>query len=111
MVNIYSDETKKKMSDAKIGNKIWCTGLKLTEEHKLKLRMVKIGKTFSDETKKKMSNSQIGKKKPSKKIINSSKVIFNSVEEAANSYNISIGYLYKMLGGFKKNTTDLLYII
>lgn len=46
-----SNETKKKMSDAKLG-------IKFTDEHKENLSKSRIGKILSDETKKKMSDSQ-----------------------------------------------------
>jgi len=46
-----SNETKKKMSDAKVG-------IKFTDEHKENLSKSRIGKILSDETKKKMSDSQ-----------------------------------------------------
>jgi len=46
-----SNETKKKMSDAKLG-------IKFTDEHKENLSKSRIGKILSNETKKKMSDSQ-----------------------------------------------------
>ena len=38
---VHSDETKKKLSDAKIGNKVWL-GRKHTEESRLKMRKPKV---------------------------------------------------------------------
>jgi hypothetical protein len=69
-----SEETKKKISLSKLGNKarlghknsdrhkaitasIW-KGKKLSEEHKKKLSLAKLGKKLSQETKEKMSMSQ-----------------------------------------------------
>lgn len=57
-------ETSKKISIATKGRKIWNKGLKLSEEHKLKLSAAHIGKTCSQETKQKMSESHKGEKAP-----------------------------------------------
>ena len=63
MQNI-SDETRKKMSEAKKGNPGFWKGKKrapFSEEHRKKLSESKKGKHFSDETHRKMSESKKGK--------------------------------------------------
>lgn len=55
-----SEETKLKMSKAKIGNK-YTRGINKTEEHKRKLSESLIGRKFSEEHKKKLSESSRGK--------------------------------------------------
>lgn len=57
-------ETSKKISIATKGRKTWNKGLKLSEEHRLKLSEAHIGKTCSQETKLKMSESHKREKAP-----------------------------------------------
>ena len=52
--SLHSDESKQKMSVAKMGKT-------LSDETKKKLRDINMGKTLSDETKQKMSDAQMGK--------------------------------------------------
>lgn len=108
-LNIYTNETKKKMSDAKIGN-TWMLGKKASNESKRKMSDAKINKKASDETKKKMSDTRTGKKQRGKTIINTKGETFNHIEDVSVIYNLSISYLYKILKGHKKNTTDLSYL-
>ena len=68
-----SDETRKKLSEAKIGKKksietkskmsAWQIGRKLTDEHKQKLSAWQIGRKLTNEHKQKLSNAKLGKKK------------------------------------------------
>lgn len=58
---IMSDETKKKMGVSKIGNKYFL-GRKHTNESRKKISLAKIGHVFSEESKKKMSLAHIGHK-------------------------------------------------
>lgn len=60
-----SDDTKAKMSAAKIGNTNGkgCKGKKLSEETKSKMSAAKKGKKHSDDTKAKISAAQIGRKR------------------------------------------------
>ena len=66
--NIHSDETRRKMKEAKTGEKNPNYGKTMSEEQKLKLSEANTGenhpnygKTLSDETKKKLSDAKIGK--------------------------------------------------
>ena len=52
----HSDETKKKMSDSLKGNRN-CSGRKLSEYSKQKIREKHLGKTLSEETKQKISEN------------------------------------------------------
>ena len=52
----HSDETKKKISEANKGNKIWL-GKHLSEEHKKKISESHKGKKISEETKRKISDT------------------------------------------------------
>jgi group I intron endonuclease len=108
--NIYSEESKNKMRKAKIGKK-WMVGKKASIESKNKMRNAKLGKKASMETKIKMSKSRTGKQKSGRALVNSKGDIFNSIKEAAKAYNYSTSYLYKMMQGFKKNITDLSYLV
>jgi hypothetical protein len=52
---VFTEETKKKMSDAKQGSKNNRYGTKHSEETKQKIRLAALGRKVSEETKKKMS--------------------------------------------------------
>lgn len=65
---VFSSETRKKMSDAKIGHKFWL-GKTHTEESKRKISLAKMGsippnkgKPCSEETKRRISLTKLGKK-------------------------------------------------
>ena len=58
----HTEETKKKMSSSKIGEKHPMFGKKHTEESKNKMRDSRKGFSHTEETKKKISERQIGKK-------------------------------------------------
>ena len=58
----HTEETKKKMSSSKIGEKHPMFGKKHTEESKNKMRESRKGFSHTEETKKKISERQIGKK-------------------------------------------------
>ena len=65
----HTDESKKKQSDAKLGEKSWMFGKHLSEEHKKRIgesgtgdKNGFFGKNHSDENRKKISESKIGKK-------------------------------------------------
>lgn len=57
-----SEETRKKISEGNKGKIGYWRGKKMTEEHKLKIRIGGLGKKRSEETKKNISNSLLGKK-------------------------------------------------
>ena len=59
-----SDETCKKMSEARKGEKHHFYGKSKSEEHRQKIAASLTGKTLSDETKAKISAAQKGKPKP-----------------------------------------------
>ena len=59
---IVTEETKRKMSKALKGKASWIKGLKMTNEHKLKIGKANTGKKLSKETKMKLSKVHIGKK-------------------------------------------------
>jgi group I intron endonuclease len=60
----HTEETKKKMSEKKIGEKHPMFGKKHTEETKKKIGEIHFGKILSKETKKKMSEKKTGEKNP-----------------------------------------------
>jgi hypothetical protein len=65
-----SEETKRKISEAKKGMPTWNKGLTSTVESKQKNSKSHLGKTHTLETRYKISNSQLGKKRgPYKKKI------------------------------------------
>jgi group I intron endonuclease len=83
-----SEETKKKMSQAK-------TGIKHSEEHKRKIREAKTGIKHSEETKKKMSEaarnmSEETKKKMSEANRNSKKYKYYSFNKDKKKYRVII---------------------
>ena len=55
----HSDESRKKISLAKKGNKFW-VGKKHTDESKAKMRVAKLGRKFSEETRRRLSLAKIG---------------------------------------------------
>ena len=60
----FSVEWRKKMSEAKKGNRHFFFGKHHSEETKLKSRLAHLGKKHSEETKRKMSESQRGANNP-----------------------------------------------
>jgi len=60
--HIVTQETRDRISKSCKGKKPWCTGKKLSEEHKKKLSLAKIGRKLSEETKEKIRLSSIGNK-------------------------------------------------
>lgn len=90
----FSDESKLKMSKAKLGKPSNKKGISLTNEIKLKLSLAKKGK-------------------PSKRgtlILNTENGIFyNSICDAANSINMKRSTLSEMLIGRNKNKTNFIY--
>lgn len=82
---VISDETKKKMSIAKIGKKH-------SKEHTEKIKKTLLEGTY---------NSKI--------VINTkTNQEFNSISKAANFYNLSVSDLNRKLNGKRKNNTDLI---
>jgi hypothetical protein len=57
-----SNETKEKLSKSHQGLRPWRLGLEHSEESKIKMSLIKKGKTLSEEHKRKISNSMKGKK-------------------------------------------------
>lgn len=79
---IVSEETKKKQSIAKLGEK----GHIPSEETKKKQSESRKGIIFSDETKEKMRLAKLGKPKAEKRMIQGPDgTIYNSIKEAANA--------------------------
>lgn len=128
---VHSNESKLKMRDSHLGKK-------LTEEHKRKiglkskgkprtdkekalLRLANLGKRHTEITKLKISFKKMGTKTTShQKIMVSlanSKLILNiqtgiyyeSIKEASQSSNYTLGTLYSMLAGFRPNNSNLIY--
>lgn len=132
---IVSEETRQKMRNSMKGKKqsleaieksrIARTGLKRTPEQ---IERVRKNRTYSEtpiEVRKKISDSNKGKivtketrqklsiaktERSLKYIINLESGIFHlGINEACLSYGISKGVLSKMLSGFRKNKTNLIY--
>lgn len=123
----HSPESKKKMSDAKIGVKhpqsrndqksIYTTGRKHTEESKKKMSTVK-KERMTDEIKQKIRIAQIGINKPhfignkfsAKKIrcLNND-TIYNSIKDAHNILGISTSSIIQVLKGRLKSTSGYVF--
>lgn len=58
----HSEESKKKMSDIKMGHIGCWLGKKLSEEHRRKISEYRMGIKFSEETRRRLSESHKGKK-------------------------------------------------
>ena len=58
---IYTDETRRRISEAKLGRPAWNKGTPHTEETKEKIRQRRIGHRASEETKSKMSLNRKGR--------------------------------------------------
>jgi len=109
---IYSEETKKKMSESSLGNQNR-KGFKTSNETKNKLSKLNKGKILSDETKKKMSDSKRGLGSYQAKIIN----IFNSKDEIVYTSYGNFKELckennlpYKAFGNSHRNNGSKLYM-
>lgn len=74
-------------------------GIKLTKEHKKKLRIAHLGKKASEKTKKRMRQSMLGKN--SKKIMVAN-IIYNSMREAADAIDISYVDMTRCFQYYKK---------
>jgi len=115
-----SDETRKKLSEAKRGRK-------LSEEQKKKIGLASKGRKIihTEDSRKKISKALIGRKKlprteehnfnfsqaTSKLVIDmSTGIYYIGVKNAANAYNINYNTLMAMLNGNFKNKTNLQYI-
>ena len=59
---IVSEETKRKLSEANMGEKHPMFGKHISEETKRKMSEAKMGKKYSEETKKKLSEAKMGEK-------------------------------------------------
>ena len=66
----HSEETKKRMSASHIGLNTWIKGRKLTEEHKLAIKIGNLGKKISEETRAKMRIAAV-KRNPAQWILGS----------------------------------------
>lgn len=133
--NIGKKLSKEHVEKISLANK----GKKISEEHRLKLVYFNTGKKYSEETKIKMSESEKGKKHSKETIekriisntgkkrseiskINISKgkmklilntengIFYKGAEEASNSIGIKKHILSKMLCGYRKNKTSLIYV-
>ena len=60
---VHTEETKKKIGEAQVGEKNHMFGKSHSEESKKKLREINTGKKYSEETKEKISRAQKGKPK------------------------------------------------
>jgi hypothetical protein len=91
-----SDETRKKMSNSKKN---------ISDETRKKMSIAKKGIIPSEETRKKISESGF------KKIIDKeTNVIYNSIYDAAKTFNLNYNTLCAMLRGYVKNKTNLDYL-
>jgi group I intron endonuclease len=84
-----SEETKKKMSNALMGNKRWL-GKTLTEEHRQKISKANIGKSMS----KKLINTETGE-------------IYVSINQAAMALNMNYSTLKNWMRGKNPNKSKL----
>lgn len=96
-----SEETKRKMSEAKKGHKH-------SEETKLKISESSKGKKLSEEHKANMSKAKKGRLAPNRKkvICTITGFIWDSIKECANDNNINYYTLIRRLNGSNKNNTN-----
>ena len=108
---VFSEETRKKMSESLKGRESPWAGKHLSNEQKEKLRIYRTGTSQTEETKKKISNATKGGNNPNcKKLIcvysNGDKTEVMYQKELADYLNISEGLLKSILKGgipFKPN--------
>lgn len=108
---IVSKETRQKLSEGRKGQKNWRYGVKYTPEQcleiskRMKGHTYSLGRKHSEESKKKISESRFGSKHwLSRKVINlETGIFYDTVTEAAWSYNINRGYLSDVISGRKVN--------
>ena len=133
-----SDETKRRMSKSRQGNKyslgvcpsketrlkmsLSRKGKKLSKEHRLKISLGRKGIKLSEETKTRISLSKKGVKHSAEHIAKvalaksklvldtSTGVFYNSLKEAAFTFNLNCGTLAHRLRGDLKNNTPLVYV-
>lgn len=99
----YSEETKKKLSEMRMGHEVKEStrkaisearvGIVFTEEHKKNISESHRGKTLSEETRKKVSENSITKRR----IIGPNGEIYDSVRDCASKLEITIGAMYHKL--------------
>jgi group I intron endonuclease len=110
----FTKEVKDKISKSHIG---------ITPNEETRLKMSESAKnrpkrTYTEEHKLKISISNKGKKRTKEQLIKISKkvidtetnIIYNSVKEAADYFNINRSTLTQYLCGFRKNKTTLKYV-
>lgn len=107
----HTEESKQKMSQSKMGKPNARKGMivgPMSEEAKLKMSQSRKGIKRSEETKQKMSQAHIGLVKYTKKLIClDNNMTFNSINEAAQYYNVGAGGLSKQILGKTKNKYNL----
>ena len=103
-----SDETKKRMSISKKGNKNTFFGKKHSEETKQKIRLFQTGRKHSAEHRKKVSLNSA--KNLSKIVLDlNTGVFYESAKEVSDLYNIKHSTLRARLNGTNKNKTQFIY--
>jgi group I intron endonuclease len=104
-----SEETCNKIGLSKKGSNYW-SGKKHKEESKQLMKKAKIGKESPNKGKK-LPNLSGEKSHKSKKVIDTlTSTIYNSIKEAAETFNIKRRTLNSMLNGTNKNKTSLKFI-
>lgn len=103
-----SDETRKRMSKSKIGNKNTFFGKKHSEEAKQKIRDFQTGRKHTLEHRKKVSLNNA--KNNAKIIIDlNTGVFYESAKEVSTLYQINHSTLRARLNGNNKNKTSFIY--
>lgn len=107
---VFTEETKKKISQGLKGNKNFL-GKTHSEENRKKLSIFHSNKIMSEETKLKISLSKKGKSTRNKKVINvDTKEVFESAKILAKILNTSYHTFIKKLNGERKNNTNFKYL-
>ena len=117
---VRSDETKRKISESRIGEKNWRYGVKYTPaqcaeiSERMKGKQYALGFKHPSSFGKKISEAKLGSKHVrARKVLNlETGIFYDTVTEAAFAYNLNRGNLSDMLSGRnnRRNYTSFTYI-
>ena len=103
-----SEETRKKMSESKKGEKGSFYGKKHTEENKQKQRERQLGRKHTEEHRRKVSLNNA--KNMAKIVLDlNTGIFYESAKEASEYYGIKHSTLRSMLNGTNRNNSSLIY--
>jgi len=102
-----SDETKKRLSESRLGEKHWNFGKTRSKEIKDKISIAHKGKKHSDEHRQKVSDNSAS----ARIVIDlNTGIFYNSVTDLHKYYNkVSRSYLMSMINGHRRNKTSFIY--